>query len=179
MRVLLELVRRHSHESFLNVQRRLAFRDAGAVGDTKYMRVDGDCRFAEGGVEYDVGRFSSDPGQRLQFIACPRHFARVLLDEHAASRYDIAGFSVEKADGAYIWGQAVDAECEDRFGRLLAYVYVGDTEIHSRLVENGYARQLHIPPNGDDRVDEFVGLETQARNQGRGMWGQCETVTCD
>jgi hypothetical protein len=38
---------------------------------------------------------------------------------------------------------------------------------------------MHISPNGDDRVDEFIGLETQARHEGRGMWGQCQVVACD
>jgi hypothetical protein len=42
-----------------------------------------------------------------------------------------------------------------------------------------YACQMHISPNGNDRVDEVIGLETQARHEGRGMWGQCQVVACD
>ena len=72
-----------------------------------------------------------------------------------------------------------DVECEDRYGRLLAYVYVGDNEINTVMVERGYACLLHIPPNGEDRRDEFAALENLARTEGRGMWGQCEVVTCD
>lgn len=74
---------------------------------------------------------------------------------------------------------AYDVECQDRFGRLLAYVYVGDNEINTLMVERGYACLLQIPPNGADRSDEFAGLENLARNEERGMWGQCEDVTCD
>jgi micrococcal nuclease len=74
-----------------------------------------------------------------------------------------------------------DVECEDRFGRLLAYVSLGDREINRLLVDNGYACVLHIPPNGADRVAEFRAAEAAARAAGRGMWGVCapEEITCD
>jgi micrococcal nuclease len=72
-----------------------------------------------------------------------------------------------------------DVECEDRFGRLLAYVTVGDTEVNSLLVERGYACVLHIPPNGADRVDEFEALEASAKADLKGMWGACEVITCE
>jgi micrococcal nuclease len=72
-----------------------------------------------------------------------------------------------------------DVECEDRFGRLLAYVSVGGVEVNTRLVERGYACVLHIPPNGDDRVDEFQALEDAAKADLRGMWGACKVVTCE
>ncbi|HTM19597.1 MAG TPA: thermonuclease family protein [Kofleriaceae bacterium] len=72
-----------------------------------------------------------------------------------------------------------DVECEDRFDRLLAYVWVSDREVNSLLLERGYACLLHIPPNGDDRVDELQALEDEARAAGRGMWGACEVVACD
>jgi micrococcal nuclease len=74
---------------------------------------------------------------------------------------------------------AYDVECEDYFGRLLAYVSVGDREVNTLLVERGYACVLHIPPNGDDRADEFQALEDAARASGAGMWSACEVVTCD
>ncbi len=72
-----------------------------------------------------------------------------------------------------------DVECEDRYGRLLAYVSLHGTQVNSRLVELGYACVLHIPPNGDQQEAQFEALELLARTQGRGMWGACEEVTCD
>lgn len=72
-----------------------------------------------------------------------------------------------------------DVEREDAFGRTLAYVTVGDTEVNSVLVERGYGCVLYIPPNGADRRIEFETLEATARQEGRGMWGQCAEVTCD
>lgn len=74
---------------------------------------------------------------------------------------------------------AYDVECEDRYGRLLAYVSVGGREINTIMVERGYACVLYIPPNGEDRLDEFESLEYVARTNGVGMWGACAEVTCD
>ena len=71
-----------------------------------------------------------------------------------------------------------DVECEDRFGRLLAYVSVGDREVNTLLVERGYACVLHIPPNGDARLQEFEELELRARTLGRGLWTACSPIPC-
>lgn len=70
-----------------------------------------------------------------------------------------------------------DKVCQDAYGRLLAYVSVDGREINTLLVERGYARVLHIPPNGDDRLDEFETLEYQARTGSVGLWGACTEVT--
>lgn len=72
-----------------------------------------------------------------------------------------------------------DVEREDRYGRTLAYVSVGDVEVNTTLVERGYACVLYIPPDGEDRKDEFEALEATAKAEGRGMWGQCTVVTCE
>jgi micrococcal nuclease len=71
-----------------------------------------------------------------------------------------------------------DVECRDLYDRLLAYVFVQDRELNALLVERGYACVLHIAPNGNDRVEEFERLQTQAIEQNRGMWGVCEEVSC-
>jgi micrococcal nuclease len=72
-----------------------------------------------------------------------------------------------------------DQECEDIYGRLLAYVSVDDVEVNRKLLELGFACFLHIPPNGDDRWPEYQALETAAKQDGVGMWGACATVACD
>jgi len=71
-----------------------------------------------------------------------------------------------------------DVECEDRFGRLLAYVSLGDREVNSLLVERGFACVLYIPPNGTDRRAEFESLEATAEGTATGMWGDCQEVPC-
>jgi micrococcal nuclease len=71
-----------------------------------------------------------------------------------------------------------DVECEDRFGRTLAYVTVGGVEVNTLLVERGFGCVLHIPPNGDDRADEFDALEDAAKAAMKGLWGACSPSPC-
>jgi micrococcal nuclease len=71
-----------------------------------------------------------------------------------------------------------DVVREDQFGRLLAYVSVDGVEINPVIVERGYACVLHIPPNGDDRLQEFEDLELRARTLGRGLWTACSPIPC-
>ncbi len=72
-----------------------------------------------------------------------------------------------------------DAECTDRYDRLLAYVSVDGEEVNRKLVAEGYACTLFIPPNGADHEAEFSALESYAKMQSIGLWGACEVVTCD
>jgi micrococcal nuclease len=71
-----------------------------------------------------------------------------------------------------------DTECRDDYDRLLAYVTVGGREVNSVLLERGYACVLHVPPNGDARLDELNGLQARARAQQRGLWGACSLRPC-
>ena len=65
-----------------------------------------------------------------------------------------------------------DAEVRDKYGRLLAYVYVGGARYDDELLRLGFARLLIIPPNG---VHARVMLqeELDARAASRGLWGAC------
>lgn len=90
-----------------------------------------------------------------------------------AKQYLTTTLTAQDVDLAY------DEVCTDQYGRLLAYVSLNGRELNTTLVERGYACVLHIPPNGDDRQEEFETLEYLARTSGTGMWGVCEEVTCD
>ena len=63
--------------------------------------------------------------------------------------------------------------------RLLAYIELDGRAINELMVERGYACVLHIPPNGESRIDEFQSLELAARMGMVGMWGACEEIACD
>ena len=64
-----------------------------------------------------------------------------------------------------------DVQLRDRYGRLLAYVWVGDVMVNAELVRLGYAQVMTIPPNV--RYQEiFVKLQREAREAGRGLWGR-------
>ncbi|MGH2979023.1 MAG: thermonuclease family protein [Solirubrobacterales bacterium] len=69
----------------------------------------------------------------------------------------------------------IGRERTDRYGRLLAYVYVrgrGDPFVNAELLRRGYARTLAIPPN-TDRAGRFAQLERRAREKKRGLWAAC------
>jgi micrococcal nuclease len=64
---------------------------------------------------------------------------------------------------------ALDVERRDRFGRLLAHVWVDDTWVNGVLLEAGLVQVLTIPPNvGYD--DEVRAAATRAREAGVGLW---------
>jgi micrococcal nuclease len=65
-----------------------------------------------------------------------------------------------------------DRELRDVYGRLLAYVYVGETFVNAELVSGGYARTLEIEPN-TSQAGLLSRLQSQAAAAGRGLWGSC------
>ena len=63
-----------------------------------------------------------------------------------------------------------DIERFDKYGRLLAYVYLEDgTFVNAKIIQEGYASLLTIPPNLK-YVDLFQRLYKQARENNRGLW---------
>src|SRR5712692_5213164 len=62
VRVLAEALGNELEELVLDLPHVLARREAGAVGDSKDMRVHRNGRMAEGGVEDHIGRFPADSG---------------------------------------------------------------------------------------------------------------------
>lgn len=63
-----------------------------------------------------------------------------------------------------------DVEKQDKYGRTLAYVYVGDVFINAELVKNGYAMVYTCPPNVK-YAKTFLALQREARKAERGLWG--------
>lgn len=69
-----------------------------------------------------------------------------------------------------------DITDKDKYGRLLRYVYIGDTMINLELVKTGYAKAYTYPP--DVKYSNlFVEAQNVARNANLGLWGACNTVT--
>lgn len=67
-------------------------------------------------------------------------------------------------------GLEFDVEERDRYGRLLAYVWLGDQMFNRILVQEGYAQIATFPPNVK-YADEFLALQREAREANRGLWG--------
>ena len=62
-----------------------------------------------------------------------------------------------------------DKTARDRYGRLLAYVYVGRTFVNLELMNQGNAMLLIYPPNVD-HAEEFRAAQERARAAGLGIW---------
>lgn len=63
-----------------------------------------------------------------------------------------------------------DSEKKDKYGRLLAYVYLADgTFVNAEIVKQGYASLLTIPPNLK-YADLLLELYKEARENKRGLW---------
>ena len=80
-------------------------------------------------------------------------------------------YTRERLDGATV-DLEFDLERTDRFGRTLAYVWIGDELFNGTLVERGFATVTTFPPNVK-HVDEFTEAQHEARGAGLGVWGAC------
>lgn len=62
-----------------------------------------------------------------------------------------------------------DVQERDKYGRLLAYVYIDDYMYNKELLEKGYAKIATYPPNVK-YVEEFEVLQLKAREAKVGLW---------
>lgn len=62
-----------------------------------------------------------------------------------------------------------DVQERDRYGRLLAYVWVDGIMFNKTLLSEGYAQIATFPPNVK-YVEEFKALEKIARDNNKGLW---------
>lgn len=84
------------------------------------------------------------------------------------------GLAASAANRRLVEGRKVrlelDVEKRDRYGRLLAYIWVEDILVNEWLVRNGYAQIATYPPNVR-YVDRFLEAQREARASDRGLWG--------
>jgi micrococcal nuclease len=67
-----------------------------------------------------------------------------------------------------------DLERSDKYGRLLAYVYLKDgTFVNAEIVKQGYASLMTYPPNVK-YADLFLKLYREARENRRGLWSNAK-----
>src|SRR5690606_8383586 len=84
-------------------------------------------------------------------------------------------------EGRLVWAE-LGAEREDRYARLLAYLYVEDadgrwalgavraTQVNLAMLEQGWADTLTIPPNVA-YADLYAAARASDVEQGTGFWG--------
>jgi len=88
----------------------------------------------------------------------------------AASR-----FTTGRLDGERVRLE-FDVERIDRYGRTLAYVWLGDELFNETLVRGGYAFVTTYPPNVKYE-HRFLSAQRDARARERGVWGRCAGKT--
>lgn len=64
----------------------------------------------------------------------------------------------------------MDVSERDRYGRLLAYLYVDGVSIQEALLQNGLARVAYIYPPNTRYVDQYQAIQKEAQNKGVGIW---------
>jgi endonuclease YncB( thermonuclease family) len=94
--------------------------------------------------------------------------------KHPTRGVELYGPEAAEANKRLVAGQMVqlelDVERRDRYGRLLAYVYVGEVMVNAELVRQGFAQVATFPPNVKYQA-LFLRLQREAREAGRGLWG--------
>ena len=65
-----------------------------------------------------------------------------------------------------------DVSETDKYGRLLRFVYVGDTFVDDYLVRKGFAKVMTVPPDIKYK-DEFQMSEEYAKQNRLGLWSNC------
>lgn len=63
-----------------------------------------------------------------------------------------------------------DVEERDKYGRLLAYVWLDEQMFNETLLQEGYAQLATYPPNVK-YVERFKTAQKEARQAERGLWG--------
>ena len=64
----------------------------------------------------------------------------------------------------------LDVNERDRYGRILAYLYVDGVNVQEELLRNGFARVAYIFPPNTRYVDEYRAIQQEAQANGMGIW---------
>ncbi|MFD3447424.1 excalibur calcium-binding domain-containing protein [Microbacteriaceae bacterium 4G12] len=88
---------------------------------------------------------------------------------------EASDFTKEQLTGQTI-GLELDAQERDQYGRLLAYVWLGDKLYNALLVDKGFARVAAFPPN-TKYIDQFRTIQDHARQTKSNIWSLENYVT--
>lgn len=64
----------------------------------------------------------------------------------------------------------LDVSERDKYGRLLAYIWVGDKMFNEMLLEKGLARVAYVYPPNVKYVDQFREIQKKAQQAELGIW---------
>lgn len=118
-------------------------------------------------VDGDTIKISSGETVRLIGIDTPE-------TKHPTKPVEAYGREASEFTRKLVLGKQVylemDVQERDKYGRLLAYVYLKDgTFVNAELLKEGYARVMTVPPNVK-YAETFIALEREARAARKGLW---------
>ena len=97
-------------------------------------------------------------------------------------RRECFGTEATVRNGQLVGGQTVELESDvtdrDRYGRLLRYIWIGETFVNAELLVEGFAQVTTYPPDVH-YVELYRELQRQARQAGRGLWSACLGLSGD
>ncbi len=138
--------------------------------------------YVEHAVDGDTLKLSGGERVRLIGVDTPEaHYSNKLLRDARRSRKDVRsiqafGRKSSSFTRSLCAGKKVRLEFDvvkrDKYGRLLAYVYLEDgTLVNARILEEGFGQVMTIPPNVK-HADYFLKLQKTARLGNKGLWGE-------
>jgi micrococcal nuclease len=83
-------------------------------------------------------------------------------------------YSKKRLEGKSV-GLEFDVQERDKYGRLLAYVYLDGKMFNRELLEKGHAKIMTYPPNVR-YANEFTALQAAARKKKVGVWAYEDTA---
>jgi endonuclease YncB( thermonuclease family) len=128
-------------------------------------------RVVDGDTIYVVIGNRSEAVRYIGITTPEMHHARQGRDPYGEAAY---AANQRLVDAKWIW-LVFDVEQRDRYGRLLAYVWVDGRFVNAELVRNGYAQATTSPPNVR-YAEHFQSLEHSAREGNRGLWALADRV---
>ncbi|MEW6011435.1 MAG: thermonuclease family protein [Euryarchaeota archaeon] len=128
-----------SHESLLNnssIESEISLTNESQAQIPPHYEKSGICTYVVDGDTLDVKGVG-----RIRLVG-------VNTPERGETGYQEAkDFVKSKCLGKLIYLDIDDKKNNDRYGRVLAVVYVGNTNINAELLKKGYAEVMYIPPS--------------------------------
>jgi micrococcal nuclease len=112
-------------------------------------------------------------GRLLRYIGIDTPEVRRRVGEDWVDDPQPYGLAATQANRRLVEGKTVrleyDVQTYDRYGRLLAYVYVDGVFVNAELIRLGFAQPMTIPPNVK-HAEAFREAAGEARREQRGLW---------
>ncbi len=110
-------------------------------------------------------------GERVRYVGL-----NAPESHHPDKLPEYCGQEAFEANRRLVAGKTVRLEYDerrrDKYGRLLAYVYVDNLFVNAELIRQGYA-QVSTYRENQRHYDEFQRLQQSALEARRGLWGGC------